>query len=82
MKTPVTLDETIAMMISDDFTIRLKAEYYQLRIRQKDLESRIEVLEGGGVNDEVTRTLRIQYSVMSIYAEILEQRANSLRLRL
>lgn len=82
MKTPATLDETIAMMISDDFTIRLKAEYYQLRIRQKDLESRIEVLEGGGVNDEVTRTLRIQYSVMSIYAEILEQRANSLRLRL
>ena len=70
------------MMISDDFTVRLKAEYYQLRIRQKDLESRIEVLEGGGVNDEVTRTLRIQYSVMSIYAEILEQRANSLRLRL
>lgn len=82
MKTPTTLDETIAMMISDDFTVRLKAEYYQLRIRQKDLESRIEVLEGGGVNDEVTRTLRIQYSVMSIYAEILEQRANSLRLRL
>lgn len=82
MKTPATLDETIAMMISDDFTVRLKAEYYQLRIRQKDLESRIEVLEGGGVNDEVTRTLRIQYSVMSIYAEILEQRANSLRLRL
>lgn len=82
MKTPATLDETIAMMISDDFAVRLKAEYYQLRIRQKDLESRIEVLEGGGVNDEVTRTLRIQYSVMSIYAEILEQRANSLRLRL
>ena len=81
MSKPTRLDETIAMMLDDDFTVRLKAEYYQLKIRQNALENQILRLESDGHTDDVVRIYRLQYSVMDIYAEILEQRATAIGIR-
>ena len=81
MSKPTLLEDTVDMMLADDFTVRLKAEYYQLRIRQHMLENQILRLEYDGHTDDVVRIYRLQYSVMDIYAEILEQRATAIGIR-
>ncbi len=71
------LHKTIYGMISDDYVERFKAEYYQLKIRQRKLEDIIVGAELGKLNVNVVSLglLKKQYNYMGKYASILRQRA-------
>lgn len=72
------LKDTIPQMMSDDYKERFKAEYLQLSIRRKKLNSMINQL----LNNELSFTpacsvelLMSQVSAMDTYALILTERA-------
>ena len=74
----MTLEETKGLMCSPDYKERFKAEYYQLKIRYKKLNSMCEKWDKGELNFTPTcprYIYRYQLEKMSAYLGILEERA-------
>jgi hypothetical protein len=75
------LKDTIEWMLSDDFRLRMKAEYWQLIIRMdmlKKLVKKARYQENKNIVDEkLIGSLAYQYGAMNIYRLLLEDR-NSL----
>lgn len=72
------LEDTIAMMTSDDYKERLRAEYWQTKIRLEKLESMITLYMGGKLPLDVNcplRLLREQWAHMKEYLHVLIERA-------
>ena len=70
------LRDTVDLMLSDDYKDRLKAEYYQVKIRCEKLEAAIKGYDAGEVNlDSPPELFRQQLDYMMNYKAILEQRA-------
>lgn len=73
-----TLDQTVDLMNSEDYTERFKAEYYQLKIRMAKLEDMIVKYEAGTLNFQPKVTIDVlknQLEVMRNYLYILAVRA-------
>lgn len=73
------LKDTIAMMESSDYKIRFVAEYLQLKIRIKGLETMIDKYESGELEFDITcgvDLLKSQLLSMKAYASYLEWRAH------
>lgn len=62
------LNDTIGLMKSDNYKDRFKAEYYQLKIRYKELKQRI-------VESGTNGYMNIQLNIMEQYLGILKQRS-------
>jgi hypothetical protein len=76
--TALTLNDTIDMMLSDDYKERFKAEYYQLEIRRNKLANMLLDLEAGNLDFEPTcpRSLLCeQLRLMQMYGSVLRERA-------
>ena len=73
----MNLKDTIYEMTSDNYVERFKAEYYQLKIRQRKLEHIIANAVHGKINLSTTslELLKKQYNYMGLYASTLKQRA-------
>lgn len=82
----LNLNDTVKPMLSDDYRERLKAEYWQLRIRIKKLSKFLDEHENGFVDLDVgfidpdigmnyRSLLCMQLAYMISYKNILEQRA-------
>ena len=72
------LNETIEMMLSDDFKERFKAEYWQTKIRYNRLHKMIVNYEAGKLNFSPKCSLELlkaQKSAMGSYLYNLEVRA-------
>lgn len=72
------LNETIDLMLSDDYKERFKAEYYQTKIRYEKLHSLIKKYDAGTLDFEPTTPidiLRNQKRNMGEYLYMLEIRA-------
>lgn len=72
------LAQTIELMQSADYKERLKAEYWQTKIRQSKLYQMILKYEAGTLDFEPTCSLELlkkQLSAMSEYLYLLEVRA-------
>ena len=70
------LKDTVALMTSEDPKDRLRAEYYQLKIRSTKLEAALAAYDKGELNiDCPPELLRQQLDYMHNYAAIIEQRA-------
>lgn len=70
------LKDTVALMTSEDPKDRLRAEYYQLKIRFTKLEETLAAYDRGQMNiDCPPELLRQQLDYMHNYAAIIEQRA-------
>jgi len=71
------LKDTVDLMLSEDYKDRVKAEYYQLKIRIEKLEAAIKGYDNGEVNlDAPPELFRQQLDYMINYKGILEQRAS------
>ena len=73
-----TLKETTEMMVSPDYNERFKAEYYQLMLRFRGLQSILFKWHKGSLSFEPTcpRSIyNIQIDAMANYLAILEARA-------
>ena len=73
-----TLKETTEMMVSPDYNERFKAEYYQLMLRFRGLQSILFKWDNGNLSFEPTcpRSIyNIQIDAMANYLAILEARA-------
>ncbi len=70
------LKETVALMESDDYRDRFKAEYWQTKMRFDALRKTVVKLDAGTLelNTDI-RLLREQLSAMESYLYILEVRA-------
>ena len=66
-----TLDDTIEWMKSDDYKTRMKAEYWQLRIRMEKLRLAI-------VKNKGDKLMSKQLMKMFEYSMVLEKRADYL----
>ena len=73
----MNLKDTVYEMTSDNYVDRFKAEYYQLKIRQRKLEHIIASIELGKLNYNVASVdlLKQQLDYMGKYASVLKQRA-------
>lgn len=72
------LKDTVEMMNSNDYKERFKAEYYQLVIRYRNLESMLTKWDGGIINFDPTcprSTYNMQIKAMIDYIAVLEARA-------
>lgn len=71
------LKDTVAMMISDDYILRLKAEIYQLSIRLDRLDRIINDAATGSldISDLHYAKLRAQQTAMEAYLHCLIDRA-------
>ena len=72
------LNETVEMMNSADYKERFKAEYYQLVIRYKKLETMLRNWDSGDLTFEPTcprSTYNMQIKAMTDYIAVLEARA-------
>lgn len=72
------LKDTIRLMLSDDYKDRLKAEYYQNKIRYNKIHKMIVKHEAGKLGfglDNPIDLLKDQEAVMERYLYILEVRA-------
>ena len=65
------LEDTIGMMCSDDYKLRMKAEYLQLVIRMGSLENRLGEVEGASHEGQ---SLRTQRNAMKYYRDALANR--------
>ena len=77
-KENINLSDTIALMNSEYYKKRFKAEYYQLEIRCEKLHNMIEKYEKGELEFEPScpiEMLKKQLSHMREYLWILEERA-------
>lgn len=73
-----TLKETTEMMVNPDYKERFKAEYYQLMLRFRGLQSMFFKWDNGTLSFEPTcprSTYNIQIDAMASYLAILEARA-------
>ena len=73
-----TLNDTVNMMISEDYKKRFVAEYFQLVIRYKKLKAMLEKWDKGELDFEPTCNrgiLNLQERIMADYIAILESRA-------
>lgn len=72
------LADTVDLMLSDDYKIRFKGEYYQLLIRINKLANLISRIDTGLIDFEPTcprQLLAKQLNSMQDYKWILEERA-------
>lgn len=72
------LIDTTEMMTSDDYKERFRAEYYQVIIRYKKLQSMLDKWDNGDLNFTPTcprSTYNMQIKAMTDYIEVLEARA-------
>lgn len=72
------LEDTIPLMLSDDYKDRFKAEYYQLCIRCKKLEKLYKKFEASELPFKPAapmQTFFIQLPLMLKYKKVLEARA-------
>lgn len=72
------LQDTVSLMISEDYKERFKAEYYQTRIRYDKLHELTIKYEAGTLNFEPSCSLELlkeQKSYMGNYLRVLEIRA-------
>ena len=67
----MTLKDTIPLMTSDDYRERFKAEYYQLKIRTRNIKETLDRNPPPLINLEL---LAAQYKAMQKYQKILEAR--------
>lgn len=67
----MTLKETIPMMMSDNYSDRLKAEYFQLKIRTEKIKETLDRYPQPLINLDL---LVAQYKAMQMYKKILEAR--------
>lgn len=73
------LKDTAALMCSDDYKDRFKAEYLQLKIRRKKLGAMLDKWDAGKLDFTPTCSRDLytfQLYVMDGYLHILGQRAN------
>lgn len=73
-----TLADTVALMTSNDYKDRFKAEYHQLLIRTTALENMVEKWDSGELNFTPTcprSTYDLQLHAMNDYLSVLEMRA-------
>ena len=73
-----TLKETTEMMVNPDYKERFKAEYYQLMLRFRGLQSMLINCENDTYSFEPSwsrSTYNIQIDAMASYLAILEARA-------
>lgn len=71
------LKDTLDLMLSDNKDDRLKAEYYQTKIRYEKLVEKITKVQKGEVDiDGPIAILNEQRDVMFEYLCVLEKRAN------
>lgn len=81
----MTLKDTIPLMLSDDWKDRLKAEYWQAKIRLDKLftfiddvrEGRKESLPTGAMNELIMQAVHMQR-----YFNVLKRRVNSAKIEL
>lgn len=76
----MTLEETVDLMLSDDYKERFKAEYLQTKIRYDKLHRMIVKMEAGTLEFEPTcsiGSLKLQANYMGLYLHSLEIRAES-----
>lgn len=77
MAEQMTLEDTIDMMLSNDWEDRFFAEYYQLKIRHQKLK---EVLANSPkhIPPKALKLLALQETIMASYVAVLEDRAEML----
>lgn len=72
------LKDTVTMMVSNDYKVRFKAEYQQVKIRYQKLRAMINKYHAGKLNFEPTcpiEKLEDQLYYMNEYMKALEIRA-------
>ena len=75
---PVKLEDSIALMQSEDYRDRFKAEYYQVFIRFVKLKAMLEKWDKDELDFEPTcpySTYEMQIKAMRDYISVLEARA-------
>lgn len=75
---PKRLEETVGLMLSEDYKDRLKAEYWQLKLRYNDLHEFLIKYEAGMEiisPPEKSKLMQLQARVMEKYLKLLEERA-------
>lgn len=75
-----TLNDTVALMLSDDYKDRFKAEYFQLKIRHEKLLNMLARHDTGTLDFEPTCAIGLlaeQCGAMGRYLRILEARAKA-----
>lgn len=73
-----TLEQTVFLMLSDDYKDRFIAEYYQLKTRKENLEKIITKYEANTLNFEPKCSidlLKRQFEIMTEYMHVLNVRA-------
>ena len=78
MEPAMELNQTIDMMNSEDYKERFKAEYYQLKIRVRELSFMVADWDAGELEFTPTcprSTYDLQLKAMRDYMAILEARA-------
>ena len=70
----MTLRQTVPLMLSDDYKERMRGEYFQLKIRMEKLSARINTMPDGATRSK--ELLFQQLSIMKLYEEVLETRAD------
>lgn len=73
------LKDTIKLMESDNWEDRLKAEYWQLKIRMERLDHTIKL---GIFEGEMNDTMIEQYEAMKMYLKTIEHRAELCKIKL
>lgn len=72
------LRDTVELMVSDDYEERFRAEYWQLRIRKKELEHLIKAMDKGTLDFTPTcpyTLMRQQHKAMEAYFRVLLDRS-------
>ena len=72
------LAETVGLMLSEDYKDRLKAEYWQVKLRYNDLHEFLIKYEAGMETispPEKSQLMQLQARVMEKYLKLLEERA-------
>lgn len=72
------LNETVQMMVSEDYKERFKAEYLQLKIRMAGLSNMLKKYKEGTLTFKPSCSydlLNAQFKAMKMYASYLEERA-------
>lgn len=80
MQVKFTLEDTIEWMKSDDYKVRLKAEYWQLVIRMEKARNAVSNLIKPELNAKEANRVEMlskQFEIMKEYKKILEKRAHS-----
>lgn len=81
----IFLEDTVNWMKSTDYQDRLKAEYWQVRIRYKRLHEYLILVELGFETVESKKELELlekQAKIMKEYQEVLEARAELMGMNL